>query len=55
MLLVVSVEYNLLYKRNNSDTSKKVFQIIKEGTLQNSCKIIPVMEFIFNKIVGNEL
>ena len=47
--------YNLLYKRNNSDTSKKVFQNIKEGTLQNPCQIIPVVEFVFNKIAGNEL
>ena len=47
--------YNILYKRNNSDTSKKVFQNIKEGILQSSYLIIPVVEFVFNKIAGNEL
>ena len=41
-----------MYKRNNSDTSKIVFQNIKKGIFQNPCQVIPVVEFVFNKVAG---
>ena len=36
-------------------TSEIIFQNIKEGTLQKLCQTIPVVEYVFNKIAGNEL
>ena len=31
---------------------RKFYKILKRGTLQNPCQIIPVVESVFNKIAG---
>ena len=41
-----------MYKRNKGDTLQKISEPLIRHNLQNPCQNIPVMESVFNEIIG---